>query len=86
MCGGGGRARVCVHFRVCGGCPGVCMCARACSFAYPACNAHAPCCVVICGLSGPTTFFDIISIKGTIFGKKVTEDKMCVLTFSASLI
>ena len=40
-----------------------CVCAyvRACSLAYPACNLYAPYCVVICSLSGSTTFFDIIS-------------------------
>ena len=34
---------------------------RACRLAYPACNAYAPYYVAICGLSGPTTFFAIIS-------------------------
>jgi len=28
---------------------------------YPACNAHAPYSIVICGLSGCTAFFHIIS-------------------------
>ena len=40
---------------------GVCIRARACSLAYPACNAHAQYWVVICGLSGPNIFFRIIS-------------------------
>ena len=40
---------------------GVCMSVHACSLAYPACNAYAPYCDVICGPSSPTTFFDIIS-------------------------
>jgi hypothetical protein len=39
----------------------VCMCMRACSLAYLAYNAHAPYCIVICGLSGSTAYFDIIS-------------------------
>ena len=28
-----------------------------CSLSYPACNAHAPYYIVICGLSGSTIFF-----------------------------
>jgi len=32
-----------------------------CSLRYPACNTHAPYYVVICGLSGSTVFFPIIS-------------------------
>ena len=40
---------------------GVCMRVHACSLANPACNAYAPCCDVICGPSGSTIFFDIIS-------------------------
>jgi hypothetical protein len=39
---------------------GVLMCLRACSLAYAACNGHSPCCTGIGGLSGSTTFFDII--------------------------
>ena len=34
---------------------------RACSLAYPACNAYAPHCDVICGPSGATKFADIMS-------------------------
>ena len=34
----------------------------ACSLANPACNAYAPYCHVICGLSVCTIFFDIISL------------------------
>jgi hypothetical protein len=40
---------------------GICMRIRACNLAYPACNAYAPYCDVICGPSISTTFFDIIS-------------------------
>jgi hypothetical protein len=41
---------VCVFLRV-----------RASSLAYLSCKAYAPYCDVICGLSGSTIFFDIIS-------------------------
>ena len=54
----------CVCAYVCGWLPGrvgVCMHMRACSLAYPACNAHAPYYIVICGFSGSTVFCDIIS-------------------------
>ena len=40
---------------------GVCMRIRACSLAYPACNAYAPYCDVICGPSGSTILLDFIS-------------------------
>jgi hypothetical protein len=49
--------------RACGrvaGTMGGCVRIRACSFANPACNACAPCCNVICGLSISAIFFDII--------------------------
>jgi hypothetical protein len=55
--------------------------ARACSFAYPACNAYAPYCDVIYGPSGSTIFFDIIFINGAIFRKKLWALK-CVFWFS----
>jgi hypothetical protein len=32
-----------------------------CSLSYPACKAHAPHYIVMCGLSGFTIFFHIIS-------------------------
>ena len=47
---------VCVCARV-----NVCMREGTCSLAYPACNAYAPYCDVICGPSGSTMFFVIIS-------------------------
>jgi hypothetical protein len=34
---------------------------------------------VICGMPGNTTFFPHYLTKGTIFEKKITERKMCVL-------
>jgi hypothetical protein len=40
---------------------GVCMRVHACSLAYPACNAYAPYCDAICGLSGSTRIVNIIS-------------------------
>ena len=41
----------------------------ACSLAYPARNAYAPYCDVICGPSGSTIFFDIISQTVRFSGK-----------------
>jgi len=32
-----------------------------CSLRYPACIAHAPCYIVICGLSASTVFFHIVT-------------------------
>jgi hypothetical protein len=42
--------------------------------------------IVICGLPGSTTFFHIISQKVGFSKKKVTEYKMCVLTFSTTFV
>jgi hypothetical protein len=47
----------------------------ACSLGYPASKAHAPYYIVICSLSGYTTFFHI-SYKRHDFRKQVIEDKM----------
>jgi len=47
-----------------------------CSISYPAFKAHALCCIVICGLSGSTTFS-----RGN-----NTEHKMCVLIFSTAIV
>jgi hypothetical protein len=41
---------------------------------------HAPYYAVVCGLSGSTRFFNIIS-NGMIAGEKVLEHKMFVLIF-----
>ena len=64
-------------------CPGAWACA--CSLAYPACNAYAPHCDVTCGPSDPTIYF-AIDINGMIFGKKNTEHKICVFTFSTPFV
>ena len=41
---------------------------------------------VICGLSGSTLFFHIVSYNGTIFGKKFTDHKMCVFIFCTTSV
>ena len=73
-----------------------------CNLRYPACNAHAQCYIVICGLSGCTIFFHKIShtntqkklrifphypLNGTIFEKKkVIENRMRVLIFPTTFV
>jgi hypothetical protein len=48
-------------------------------------SAHAPYCIVVCGLSGFTTFFFTLSdIRHDFEKNKVVEDKMCV--FSLQLL
>jgi hypothetical protein len=42
--------------------------------------------VVICGLTWVYNNFPHYLIHGMIFGKKVTEHKMCVLIFSTNLV
>jgi hypothetical protein len=56
-----------------------------CSLCYPAYKAHAPCFIVIFGLSDSTIFFPLYLISGTIFWRKVTERKMRALIFSINL-
>jgi len=53
----------------------------ACTLNYPAFTTYLPHCVVICGLDGRAFFSPHFMIKGTIFGEKVTEHKICVLIF-----
>ena len=71
------RARACVSGRVG-------MCVRVCSLAYPACNAYAPYCDVICGLCLHDIFRHYL-INGTIFGKTLLNIK-CVFWFSLQLL
>jgi len=50
-----------------------------CSLIYPACKAHVPYSIVICGLSDSSVFFKHYFINGTIFGKKKKLNIKCVL-------
>jgi hypothetical protein len=45
------------------GCVGVCMSMRACSLAYPACNAYTPYCDVIFDPSSSTIFSGISEFR-----------------------
>ena len=56
---------------------------RACSLAYTASNAYAPCCDVICGPSGSIILFDIISQTAR-FLTNVIEYKTRILIFSTT--
>jgi len=63
----------------------VCVCVCVSSLGYPSCNA---CPVLYCHLR-PVRLYYIFQhylIKGTIFGKKFIEHKMCVLTFSTTSV
>jgi len=53
------------------------------SFRYPACNAHAPCCRM--WRTPLHKIFPHYLINGTIFGKKVSEHKIYVSSFSTNL-
>jgi len=58
-----------------------------CSQGYSACTAHAPYCIIICGLPGYAIFFHVISQSARFSKKKkVIEHKMCVLIFSTTFI
>jgi len=56
-----------------------------CNIRYPACKAHAPYYIVICGLSGSTIFFPRYLISGTIF-RKYLLNKKCAFCFSLKLL
>ena len=52
-----------------------------CKLMYPACNVYAPYCHLWL-----YNIFQHCLINGTILGKNVMEDKMCVLIFSTTLV
>jgi len=54
-----------------------------CSLKYPACTAHAPYYIVVCGLPGSTIYFHNIP-KSNIFENKVIEHKTSILIFSTA--
>jgi hypothetical protein len=47
------------------------------SLRYPACNAHGPYRIVVCGLSVSTFLFHIISQTAQFLKNKIIEHKMC---------
>jgi hypothetical protein len=70
-------------------CVCVCVCVCACGLSYPACNAHAPYSIVICGLTAVPCFIFSQIISQTAWfsgGKKVTAQEVCVLIFSTTCV
>jgi hypothetical protein len=79
---------LCLHACACAratGRVGVCSRVRACSLAYPICNAFAPYFDVICDLSVSAVFFLRYLINGAIFGRTLLNIKR-VLIFSTNFI
>jgi hypothetical protein len=60
----------------------VCVCVCVCSLSYPACNAHGPYYMVICGLYDCTIFFQISSQVSE--KKSLNIQCVCVLIFSTT--
>jgi hypothetical protein len=59
---------------------------RVYSLAYPACNAYAPYCDVICSPWGSTKFFWHYLTKGAIFGKKKLLNIKFMFSFSLQIL
>jgi len=57
-----------------------------CSLNYPTRQAHAPCYVVTCGMSGSTTYFHVIGQTTRFSGKKDNEYITCVFIFSTNYV
>ena len=57
----------------------------ACDVTYPACKAHAPYNIVMCGQSGYIIFFHTDS-QTTQFSENVIEHKMCVFIFYINFV
>jgi hypothetical protein len=63
------------------------MCLCVCGMNYPAFNAHAQFCILICEMLGCDIFVPHYLIIGTIFeGRRVTDYKKCGLTASTTFI
>ena len=60
--------------------------ARAHILAYLACSAHAPYCIVICGVFASTTFSILFLKRHDFRKKKNTLHKICVLNFCTTFI
>ena len=65
-------------------CVCVCACVSTCGIVYPPNNSYAPYCDVICGPLSLHHIFRHFLIISMIFGKNVTEHKICVLIFSTT--
>ena len=57
-----------------------------CSLSYPARSAHAPYCVVFCGLFGRIIHFTLSPKWHDFWGKKFTGLKICLLIFSTNSV